>query len=59
MQLISNAAAKVDADRIRAELAYVDGSNLLLEKLLSGRWDRQFFVAEHGTTIRQGAFFDV
>ena len=52
-------AVQTDADRIQAELSYVDGSNLLLEKLLSGRWDRQFFVLEPGGTLRQGAFFDV
>ena len=52
-------AVQADADRIHAELAFVDGSNLLLEKLLSGRWDKQFFVAEPGTTIRQGTFFEV
>ena len=50
---------QADADRIHGELDYVDGSNLLLEKLLSGRWDRQFLVAEPGTTIGQGIFFDV
>lgn len=52
-------AVQADADRIHAELAFVDGGNLLLEKLLSGRWDKQFFVAEPGTTIRQGTFFEV
>ncbi len=48
-----------DADRIHAELDYVPGSNLLLEKLFSGRWDRQFYVAEPGKTVKQGDFFDV
>ena len=52
-------SVQVDADLISAELDYVEGSNLLLEKLLSGRWDSQFFVVEPGTIIEQGAFFDV
>ena len=52
-------AVQADADLISAALDYVAGSNLLLEKLLSGRWDKQFFVAEPGTTIEQGTFFDV
>lgn len=49
---------QADADRIRADLDYVPGGNLLLEKLLSGRWDGQFFIAEPGTSVTQGKFFD-
>ncbi|MBQ8304817.1 MAG: DUF1638 domain-containing protein [Blautia sp.] len=46
-----------DADRIHADLDFVPGSNLLLEKLVSGRWDEQFVVVEPGTNITQGTFF--
>ncbi len=48
-----------DADRIHAELNYVPGSNLLLEKLVSGRWDDQFFIVNPKTRITQGDFFDL
>lgn len=50
--------AQADADRMHAELDFVQGSNILLEKLVSGQWDEQFFVVHPGTTISQGIFFD-
>ena len=50
--------AQADAERIHAELDFVPGSNILLEKLVSGRWDEQFFVVQPNTTITQGKFFD-
>ena len=50
--------AQADADRIHAELDFVPGSNILLEKLVSGKWDEQFFVASPNTRITQGKFFD-
>lgn len=40
--------AQRNADLIRGILDYVEGSNLLLEKLVSGQWDQQFIVAEPG-----------
>lgn len=43
--------AQRNADLIGAALDYVAGSNLLLEKLVSGRWDHQFAVIEAGQTI--------
>lgn len=43
--------AKEDAQMIGAQLHYVQGSNLLLEKLFSGRWDDQFIIAEKNSTI--------
>lgn len=52
------ARVQADADRIEAELAFVPGGNLLLEKLISGQWDHQFFVVLPGTRITQGTFFD-
>ena len=38
--------ARRSADLIRCALDFVPGSNLLLETLVSGPWDEQFFVAE-------------
>ena len=51
-------AAQVSADRINASLDYVEGSNRILEKLVSGQWDEQFIVAEPGQLIRHGDFFE-
>ncbi len=51
-------AAQNEADRIGAGLDYAPGSNRTLEKLVSGRWDDQFLVAEPGTLIRHGNFFE-
>lgn len=51
--------AQRDADKIKAELGFTEGSNLLLEKLVSGRWDGQFLQVEPGTKITQGTFFDL
>ena len=50
-------AAQDYADRINASLGYTGGSILLLEKLVAGRWDRQFLVAEPGHLILHGDFF--
>lgn len=36
---------------INVDLAYVKGSNLILEKLVSGRWDEQFIVIEPEQSI--------
>ena len=38
------AKAQREADLIRCALGYVEGSKLILEKLVSGRWDGQFVV---------------
>ena len=51
-------AAQEEADQINAGLDYAAGSNRTLEKLVSGRWDEQFLVAEPGTLIRHGLFFE-
>ena len=51
------AAAQEQADQIKADLDYVPGGILLLEKLVSGRWDEQFIVAPPGKTILHGDFF--
>ena len=51
-------AAQKEADRINAELGYAQGSNLMMEKLVSGRWDEQFLVAEPGHVIKHSDFFE-
>ena len=51
-------AAQKEADVINADLGYVQGSNLILEKLVSGRWDAQFLVLEPGRTAIHGDFFE-
>ena len=50
--------AQADADRIHAKLDFVPGSNILLEKLVSGHWDNQFLIVQPNMTITQGTFFD-
>ena len=50
--------AQKKADKIHSELDFVSGSNILLEKLVSGKWDRQFLVVPPGKNITQGVFFD-
>lgn len=45
-----------DADFIRVPLGYVKGSNLILEKLVSGKWDEQFIVIEAGTEVSGDSF---
>ena len=42
------AEAQKNADLIRCSLGYVEGSNRILEKLVSGRWDGQFVVLKPG-----------
>lgn len=49
--------AQKNADQLNAALGYVTGSNYLLEKLVSGRWDEQFIVAKPEEVIRHGSFF--
>ncbi|OUO93549.1 DUF1638 domain-containing protein [Cloacibacillus sp. An23] len=39
------------------ELRHVPGSNVVLEKLVSGRWDDLFVVAEPGETLTCAKFF--
>lgn len=50
------AAAQRNAARIDCPLCHVPGSNLLLEKLVGGRWDHQFIVAEKGRILREEDF---
>ena len=44
------------ADLIRCELGYVEGSNRILEKLVSGQWDEQFLIVPSGTVLTKSAF---
>ena len=43
--------AMENADLMEVTLDYVPWSNLILEKLVSGRWDQQFLVIEPGNTV--------
>lgn len=48
--------AQRQAALVNCPLTYVDGRNLLLEKLVSGQWDHQFIVAEQGQVLDQMDF---
>lgn len=48
--------AQRNADLIRCSLGYVEGSNRILEKLVSGQWDAQFVVLESGQEMTEQAF---
>lgn len=50
--------AQKEADMIHAELDFIPGSNILLEKLVSGKWDSQFLVVPPDTPVTQGLFYD-
>ena len=49
--------ARRDAELIDGQLDFVEGSNIMLEKLVSGRWDDQFLIVEPGVTITQDMLF--
>ena len=40
-----------NAEIIGCPACHVPGSNIIIEKLLAGKWDNQFFIAEAGTTL--------
>ena len=48
--------AQKNADLIRSSLGYVEGSNRILEKLVSGQWDAQFIVLESGQEMTEQDF---
>jgi len=50
------AEAQHSAELAGCRLNHVPGSNLLLEKLVSGRWDEQFVVVEPGQKINMDLF---
>lgn len=45
-----------NVDLIRCSLGYVEGSNRILEKLVSGRWDEQFVILESGREMTEQDF---
>lgn len=49
--------AEEAAELIHSQVQYVEGSNILLEKLVSGRWDDQFIVAKKGQILQKEDFF--
>ncbi len=49
--------AQRNADLVGGALDYVAGSNLLLEKLVSGQWDQNFSVIEPGRLVTEKDFF--
>lgn len=48
-----------DADFINVPLGYVEGSNRIMEKLVSGDWDDQFIVVEPETVIEGNDFLEL
>lgn len=48
--------AQKNADLIRCSLGYVEGSNRILKKLVSGQWDAQFIVLESGQEMTEQDF---
>ena len=48
--------AQKNADLIRCSLGYVESSNRILEKLVSGQWDAQFVVLESGQETTEQVF---
>lgn len=47
-----------EADFINAPLGFVEGSNLVMEKLVSGQWDDQFVIVESGTAVEGRIFLE-
>ena len=50
--------AQKEADKIHSELDFVPGSNILLEKLVSSKWDSQFLIVPPDIPVTQGLFYD-
>lgn len=50
------ASAKSNAALIDCPICYVNGSNILLEKLVAGKWDHQFLVGEKGRIFTEEDF---
>jgi len=50
------AAAQRNADLLNVPLTFVQGGNILLEKLVAGKWDHQFLVAERGQVLSMEDF---
>ncbi|MBQ3404351.1 MAG: DUF1638 domain-containing protein [Oscillospiraceae bacterium] len=45
--------AKQSAELINGSVEHVPGSNMVLEKLVSGNWDEQFLILEPGTVMTE------
>ena len=52
------ASARKNADLIQCKLDYVKGSNRILEKLVTGRWDEQFLVIQPGSRVKTQDFLE-
>ncbi len=48
-----------EADFINVPLGFVEGSNLILEKLVSGNWDEQFIIIKPGVPIEGRKFLEI
>lgn len=46
-----------DSKLIDAQVEYVKGSNIIIEKLFSKKWDNQFFILEKGKKLLKNDFF--
>lgn len=51
------AYAQRAADLIDGELDHTPGSNMILQKLVSGQWDQQFMILEPGETMEEMDLF--
>ena len=51
------AYAQEAADLINGSLEHVPGSNMILEKLVSGNWDQQFLVLSPGEIMEEADLF--
>ncbi len=49
-------AAKRNAAMIQAEVKYIDGSNIILEELVAGRWNEHFLVIDRGVLLEKKDF---
>lgn len=45
-----------DADLIQVPLGFVEGSNYIIEKLITGDWNDQFIIIEQETVIKSALF---
>lgn len=48
-----------EADFIHVPLNFVEGSNRIMEKLVSGEWDKQFIILEPETPIKGKYFLEI
>ena len=48
-----------EADFVNVPLGYVKGSNLIMEKLVSGNWDDQFIIFSPGEPMEGRKFLEI